>query len=241
MRLFDYIHRGYDPYAQIETTQIADDCRGWGSADPFWLGLIEATRPSTILEIGSWKGASAIYIAQCCTALNLQTEIICVDPHVGSFGLWVYNREAMHITPSGECGTYQIMLANIIRTGLTHMITPFRATAIIAAKVMAHAGCQADIVFIDGSHDRHDVLGDLFHAASITQADGLIVLDDYGHERVCGPTEAVAEFLERQPEWCLVSVHDVPADTYTERILNEPRSQKAVLSRRQGRCASIQL
>lgn len=224
-----------DPFAGVDIDTVVDDRKGWGSEDPFLDEIIGKVRPSLILEIGTWKGASAIYMAQSVKRHGLETEIICADPHVGSRGLWLSHRESMHITPKGECGTYDIFLANVKRAGVTEFITPYRVTSSIATSVMERSDLKADIIYIDGSHDPVDVAADLSHVMRVAHEDTVIVCDDYEHPRIKGVTEAVAEFLIKREDYVLVAVREIDLQFYTEKVIGNQTCSKAVLVKKGGK------
>lgn len=228
-RLFPTLFKGKSPYEAIDPASVPDDCKGWGSEDPFLEEIIRTVRPSTVLEIGSWKGGSAIHMARCARREGIATEIICADPHVGSPGLWLANPEAMYTTPTGECGTYTIMLANIKRAELTDLITPFRATSSVVTSVMRQQGLCADLIYIDGSHDAIDVEADLRHALKVVHPDTVIVCDDYDHPRLTGVTEAVGQFLRLNSRFNMAAAKETGLHLYTERIVGTETAKKCVL------------
>jgi hypothetical protein len=51
-----------NPYTDFDYTAYPEDVQGWGSTHPIFHILIDAIRPATIVELGSWKGASAIHM-----------------------------------------------------------------------------------------------------------------------------------------------------------------------------------
>ena len=46
--------------------------------------VIADVKPKLIVEVGTWKGASAIYMAKICRKLELNTEIVCIDTWLGT-------------------------------------------------------------------------------------------------------------------------------------------------------------
>lgn len=237
-RMFSALYKKVDPYRHVDVTVVPDDCKGWGSEDPFLDDVIKIVQPQVILEIGSWKGASAIHMGRCVRREGLATEIICADPHVGSAGLWLNNPTAMHMTQKGECGTYDILLANVKRAGLTDIITPFRATSSVATAIMQQQNIKADIVYIDGSHDRIDVEADLHHSLKTLQPDGVIICDDYDHPRLKGVTVAVENFLNCNRHFNMAASRNVDVGLYTEKIVGMETGKKCVLLRQGSRFAN---
>src|SRR5262245_9381175 len=87
-RLRDWLFEA-DPYAEFVHDPALVDMQGWGSDKPIFRTAIEAVRPRTIIELGSWKGLSAIHMAGLCRELGLDTEIVCVDTWLGSPENWL--------------------------------------------------------------------------------------------------------------------------------------------------------
>ena len=50
-----------DPYSTLEENKYEIDLRGWGSEDQNFSSMIDKFRPSLIIEVGTWKGASAVH------------------------------------------------------------------------------------------------------------------------------------------------------------------------------------
>jgi predicted O-methyltransferase YrrM len=223
------VFRDKSPYDGIDPKDYPDDVKGWGSRDQTLETVIDIVKPKLILEIGSWKGASAIFMGECTKKRNLDTEIVAVDPHVGSAGLWLFNQDAMHVTQAQECGTYNLLLSNVVRAGLQDTITPFRATSSVATSIMKHKGLQPDLVYIDGSHEVDDVQADINHVMRVAHNDTVIVCDDYDHPRIQGVSHAVANFLDMNRDFRVATSPRTPVQLYTEKIVGEETGRKAVL------------
>jgi len=56
--------------------------------DPMWPDLIAATKPRIIVEVGTFKGRTAIFMAHLIKQLKLDAKIICIDTWVGSPEHW---------------------------------------------------------------------------------------------------------------------------------------------------------
>jgi len=75
-----------DPYANFPLDEWALDLQGWGSRHPLFGELIRLLKPSIIVEVGTWKGASAIQMARETKRHGSRAQIICVDTWLGSAG-----------------------------------------------------------------------------------------------------------------------------------------------------------
>lgn len=172
-----------DPYVGFDHTRYPLDLRGWGSLDPNFETLIRETKPRLIIEVGSWKGASAIHMAEMCRALALECRIICVDTWLGAIEfLYDKNDEDRYVSLQKSHGyptVYYQFLANVVHKGLQDFIIPFPQTSTLAARFLATQGVTADLVFIDGSHDDTDVYQDLQNYWPLVSESGYMFGDDY--------------------------------------------------------------
>jgi predicted O-methyltransferase YrrM len=187
------IHKS-DPYSGFNFEDYPEDTQGWGSTDPIFKTLVEGMRPKLILEVGSWKGGSAIGMGKMCKEMGLDAEIICIDTWLGSPGL--YTREADPYYASlnhrfGYPSLYYTFLTNVVRAGLQDIITPFPLTSHLAADVLAKFGAKADIVYIDAAHDYDSVKLDLAKFWPLLSDEGVLLGDDY---KWAGVTAAANEF-----------------------------------------------
>jgi methyltransferase family protein len=173
----DALAQGFDDLA------FPLDLGGWGSNAPIFLKLITQKQPTRIIEVGSWKGASAIHMAECCAALSLQTEIICVDTWLGALEMWTDMADSTRYGSLkrnyGYPTLYYQFLANVIKSGNAERIIPFPQTSIIAARALKKWGITADIIYIDGSHDEIDVTMDIEAYTQILNQDGIMFGDDW--------------------------------------------------------------
>src|SRR5205085_1801349 len=113
--------------------------QGWGSTDLVFQQVIGLLRPAVIVEVGTWKGASAIHMGQVARGFGLPTQIVCVDTWLGSpehfLALHEGWRESLRIR-NGYPQLYFTFLTNVIQHGLTDTIIPLPATSENAAIIL---------------------------------------------------------------------------------------------------------
>jgi len=180
MTLRTQIHRS-DPYAGF-TPDTKPDMQGWGSAHHIFELLVRKVKPSLIIEVGSWKGASALKMAACCRDLQLDTQIVCVDTWLGSPGLYTRENDAFYDSlkhVNGYPSLYYTFLSNIVRQGAQDFITPLPLPSVLAAETLRHFGAQADLIYIDAAHDYESVLADLKAFWPLLKPTGVLFGDDY--------------------------------------------------------------
>merc|ERR1719375_2432487 len=73
------------------------------------------------------------------------------------------------------------------------MIVPLRLPSSIAARLLYQKGIRADLIYVDGSHDFEDVLGDLKRFKRLLTSCGRLVGDDFHIDPVRRAVELFAE------------------------------------------------
>jgi|SRR5581483_2938471 len=180
--LLKRIHQ-VSPYEDFDFQKWPLDLTGWGSETPIFLQLIESLRPKLIIEVGSWKGGSAITMATIANRLNLPTEIVCVDTWLGALEFWTDHSDkeryqALELK-NGYPTVYYQFLANVCHKEVQNRIIPFPQTSIIAARWFQIAGIKAELIYIDASHDEDDVFLDILQYWDSLCDGGIMLGDDY--------------------------------------------------------------
>lgn len=158
--------------------KLEKDITGWNSDHPLFAQLIEQTNPKSIIEVGSWKGASAIHMAK--LTEHLQTKIYCVDTFLGSGEFLAADRE----TDKEPClyanqAIYHQFLFNVWAEGLQDRIYPMLQTSTTAARIFKYLGIGGDLIYIDASHQYEECFMDLEFYANLLRVGGIMFGDDY--------------------------------------------------------------
>jgi SAM-dependent methyltransferase len=171
---------------------------GWNSTESVFEATIRRVKPTVILEVGSWYGASAIHMAR--LALNQRgltdppVELIAIDTFLGSTYMWQLAEYDKHRV-FGRVDVYPQFLSNVIHCGLTNTITPLPIDSINAAYLLADCGIKADLIYIDGGHDYPQVVQDLRCYKTLLRPGGAMLGDDIGLAGVWNAaTEVLGEF-----------------------------------------------
>ncbi|MBF0510868.1 MAG: class I SAM-dependent methyltransferase [Candidatus Omnitrophica bacterium] len=130
---------------------LAFECRGVGS----------------IVEIGSWKGKSTIWLAQGVKDAKKKQVLYAIDPHVGS---------SEHQQENHKVWTYEEFLKNIDAANVTDIIHPivkYSSEAIPDLKVR-----PIELLFIDGAHEYEFVAQDYKLFAPLVSMDGYVAFHD---------------------------------------------------------------
>jgi hypothetical protein len=155
-----------------------------------------------------WKGATTVLLAR-----ELRNQlgggvVVAVDTWLGALEFLPIgytlskppppqdeerNLEYDHGFPS----VYYTFLSNMVQSKVSDMVIPFAAPSVMAAAWLQREGLQAELVYIDASHEMEDVLRDLRSYWPILSARGTMVGDDYSREYWPGVVEAVDAFALR--------------------------------------------
>jgi predicted O-methyltransferase YrrM len=130
---------------------------------------------ATLLEIGSWFGGSAQFLAT--AARQLEGTLYCIDTWMG---------DAMSSQPYDS---YDEFLSNIRRFGST--VKPLRGTSEEMAK---HFKKKIDLLFIDGDHSYDGCRLDIEAWFPHLKHQAFVVFHDYGWAE--GVQKAVREFVQ---------------------------------------------
>jgi predicted O-methyltransferase YrrM len=135
-------------------------------------------RAVRVLEVGSWAGASTITFGTVIQECGLSgSEIVCVDPWEQYF---VGEDRGLHyktMTSAAVTGSIQQLFHHNVKVcGLEGMIHVKKA---YSREVLPGFEAESfDLVYIDGSHKKDDVLHDLQQAKRLVKSGGIICGDD---------------------------------------------------------------
>ncbi|HVT87923.1 MAG TPA: class I SAM-dependent methyltransferase [Tepidisphaeraceae bacterium] len=172
-----------NPYAGFDPSPYPLDLQGWGSQHPNFANVIDEVQPRLIIEVGTWKGGSAIHMAKLMQQRNWPCAILCVDTWLGAMEFWE-RKDQQNWFPSlrlsnGYPQVYYQFLANVVHSGLQDCILPFPTTSSIAARFFAKYKIQPDMLYLDASHDEIDVYLDLVQLWPSVRPGGILFGDDF--------------------------------------------------------------
>lgn len=191
----DKIYGSNDPFSNFPKTLYLTDEQGWNSQHQYLFDGVEQFNPRIIVEIGVWKGASSIFMADKLREKNMDSVVICVDTWLGSWDHWIHRNFQDELNfMNGYPTLFYKFMSNIIKNNLTDFIVPLPLDSVNAFHVLKHAEIQPDMVHIDGGHDYDTVHRDLHSWWSILRDGGLLVADDYFDDIWPGVKRACDEF-----------------------------------------------
>jgi hypothetical protein len=186
-----------NPYHHFEFERYPIDLQGWGAESVAFRELILETKPKLIVELGTWKGASALEMAAITREVGLSTQILCVDTWLGALEFWTNQDDPERFLSlqllNGYPTVFYQFLANVCHKGFQDRIVPFPQTTSTAALWLRQYGMSPELVYIDASHEEEDVYQDLCDYWELLSPDGVLFGDDYSWD---GVRLAVNRFAE---------------------------------------------
>jgi len=166
-----------NPYDDIESMGLAVDNQTWHSSSaPIFEELIDELKPKTIIEVGSWKGVSAMVMAR--LGRPYDSHVHCVDTWLGDV-YHLINGDKIPRDKWGGSQLYHQFLTNVKAAGLHDQITPYPMTSSDGARYLAHKGTTAQLIYIDGSHHMEDCYQDLKNFWPLLEKGGVMFGDDH--------------------------------------------------------------
>lgn len=177
------IYGNVNPYDGL--TLLPLDEQGWASTSPIFEEVIKELQPKTIIEVGTWKGGSAIHMAKTCLKHYDDFEIVCIDTFMGSVEHWTGAKDLIFSNhTNGRPNIYPQFLSNVLHNNLQDYITPLPVDSINSSEILFHYGVMADLIYIDAGHDYNSVRMDFIHLSRLLRDGGYLLGDDWFHEPI---------------------------------------------------------
>jgi len=180
--LMEAIH-GADIYEGFAFNDFPCDLHGWGGDSPAFAELIKEVRPSLVIEVGTWKGASAMSMADVIAREGLPAKIVCVDTWLGALEFRTDQTDVERFRAlecrHGYPQVYYGFLANVCHRGHQQRIVPFPMDSASAALWFMLHGVKAGLIYIDASHEEDAVYQDLVDYLQLLLPGGKIFGDDW--------------------------------------------------------------
>jgi predicted O-methyltransferase YrrM len=151
--------------------------RGWGSTGSVFSRLLREVNPKTILELGTYLGASAIHMATTARSiLNHEVLILCVDDFRG----WPGFRDKFKFDlVNGDVQLLYQFMQNVKAMNLTESLIPLPFSTTSAMASLCDWGVSFDLVEVDAAHDFHSAWSDINMGFSLLRPGGVMFGHDY--------------------------------------------------------------
>lgn len=152
--------------------------KGWGSNGAVFENLIRQVKPKTIIEVGTFLGASAIHMAELTKQLGLSTQIICVDDFRGWPGFGDKLFKDLKMLNGDVTLLYQFM-QNLLHMNVTDSVLFLPFSTASTLQKLCEWGVYADLIEVDAGHDFHSAWSDINRAYNILRRPGGVL---FGHD-----------------------------------------------------------
>ncbi len=129
---------------------LPEDLQGWNGNSKVFQKLIDAVNPKVIIEVGTWKGLSAITMAEHVKHTNKSTKIYCVDTWLGAIEFWSSHKSTPErdlLLKNGYPNIYYQFLSNVVHRKVEDIIIPFPNTSYIGYLYFQSQNIKADMIY----------------------------------------------------------------------------------------------
>jgi len=145
-----------------------------------WSKLIPRIAPKSILEIGSYEGASTCFLIDA-LAPQQALNIHCIDSWAGgeehqSDGRFATDMQSVEARFKANVG---LAIKRHKTSNVSVVVHKKRSDAALAALIAEGRTGYFDFAYIDGSHQAPDVLFDAVAVFQLLKVGGMMVFDDY--------------------------------------------------------------
>lgn len=180
--ILDALFNGTSPFAgfppeHARTLLRPRRIKGWGSTGTVFERLIKEVRPRTIVELGTFLGASALHMAALARDLGLNTQVLCVDDFRGWPGFRQKFRDIQIL--NGDVMLFYQFMQNVASMNLTGTVVPVPYSTAVVLRALCEWGIYADLVEVDAAHDFHSAWADINAAYAILRPGGVMFGHDY--------------------------------------------------------------
>jgi predicted O-methyltransferase YrrM len=169
------------------------DLQGWNQQHQTLRAAADTA--TIIIDVGTWKGASTIGLAQRMQTRGVDGCVIGVDTFLGSPEHVLQGSRHAGLVPNshGRLMLYEQFLTNVVRSGVQHLVVPLPQTSDNAAAILATLRIKADAIHVDAAHDYDSVLRDARAYWRLLAPGGTMIGDDY-HPSWPGVMKGADEF-----------------------------------------------
>jgi hypothetical protein len=188
---------------------LVEGVEGWmtdAQARRLWDAGRRVPRGGRIVEIGSFRGRSAIILARAAAG---DVELVAIDPHGGG------DRGPQEIAPEAERGErdFAAFHANLERAGVAGRVRHVRK---LSGAALGEVAAPVDLLYVDGAHRYGPARADIEGYGALVAAGGtMLVHDSYS---AIGVTLAAVRLLFASRSWRYVGRSGTLAEYRRERL-----------------------
>ena len=170
--------------------QLTSGIDGWlsdGEGELLYELAKKVPSGQAILEIGSWKGKSTVWLAKG-TEAGQRNKVHSVDPH---------SESKAHIS-EGETNTYPAFVDNLTKAGVQDIVVPLVKTSAEAVKRWREG---IGLLWIDGMHEYEDIKRDFLSWEPYLLPGARVAFHDCDQ---AGPAQVVKEYINHSSDFTVV-------------------------------------
>jgi predicted O-methyltransferase YrrM len=174
------------------TLAAASELEGWmtrAQGERLWDSAAAVAPGGTIVEIGSYRGKSAVVMA---SAAAPGVSVTAIDPHAGN------DRGPQEIDGYADAAAldHEVFNRNLERAGVRGRVTHVRA---FSSDAHDRVDGPIDLLYIDGAHQRRAALADIEGwGAKVREGGTMLIHDSFSS---VGVTTAIATSLLYSRSW----------------------------------------
>jgi len=188
-----------NPFEEFPSSHYSPTLQKTFRESEFMRSILDIVKPRLIIEVGSWKGDSAVLMASYLAEKQIDGALICVDTWLGGIEhissdnpKWGLKQFSKHGYPM----LYFNFLANMVHKNVHNLVIPLPNTSVIAGRYLQNKKISADLVYLDASHDEDDVYADLQTYWPLLKPGGVMLGDDWSaqwHGVICAANKFARE------------------------------------------------
>jgi phosphoribosylanthranilate isomerase len=135
--------------------QGTENIQGWQSTSQALVHVIQNSQPESIVEIGTWIGASAIFMSE-----QTQAPILCIDTFLASNEMLWREKNVQNLVQNFD-QIYNQFCINITSKKKNNQIATLPMTSSAAAELFEKEQIKVDMIYLDAGHQEREVYADL--------------------------------------------------------------------------------
>ena len=183
------------PTTFAEAFSAVADVEGWMTRDQaqkLWDHASELTKGSQVVEIGSFRGRSAVILA---SAAGPDVDVVAIDPHIGT------DRGPQEIVTTAELGQSDndLFNANLENAGVRDRVRHVRK---LSSEALDDVDGPIELLYIDGAHRYGPARDDIVAWGDRVAPGGTLLIHDSFSS--IGVTLALLSSVTFGPRWTYV-------------------------------------
>eukprot|EP00931_Biecheleriopsis_adriatica_P062772 TRINITY_DN37913_c0_g1_i1.p1 TRINITY_DN37913_c0_g1~~TRINITY_DN37913_c0_g1_i1.p1 ORF type:complete len:387 (+),score=66.64 TRINITY_DN37913_c0_g1_i1:59-1219(+) len=177
------------PFQDIPAHQLPAQDHSYAHTNlplPFLHALLERLQAKFLIEIGSFKGGSALRIAEAAVASGAASMpcLLCIDTFLGDAGMWLDHNPGWRdwlMLQHGHPNLYWQFMANV--ESMRDVILPLPLASTCALRALHRLAVRNDItltefIYLDSAHEKGETLLEITQAFQLLKAGGVLLGDD---------------------------------------------------------------